>query len=154
MRAILVGKTIVGMQVYDALRLFDHLAASPEVEAARISVLGKGHGGIVGLYAAALEPRIAKVALEGAQLSYMNIVRANLHQNVIEIVVPGVLRDFDLPDMAAAVAPRAVWIVAPRSPSGARVSPVEAAAEYLRSANLRIADRRSFSETYTEWMRR
>ena len=108
MRAILVGKTMVGMQVYDLLRLFDHLAARADVDAARIAVLGKGHGGIVGLYAALLEPRIAQVSLKGSVGSYMEIVRAKLHENIIEIVVPGVLQDFDLPDLEAAVAPRVV----------------------------------------------
>ena len=106
MRAILVGKTMAGMQVYDALRLFDHLAASPAVDAARITIEGKGHGGIVGLYAAVLEPRIARVNVKGALASYMELVRAKLHENIIEMVVPGVLRDFDLPELEAAVAPR------------------------------------------------
>jgi len=108
MRAILVGKTMVGMQVYDALRLFEYLAARAEVDASEIMVRGKGHGGVVGLYAAVLEPRIAKLYLEGTVASYMEIVRAKLHENIINIVAPGVLRDFDLPDLEAALGPRVV----------------------------------------------
>ena len=108
MRAMLVGKTMVGMQVYDALRLFDHLAGGSGVDATRISIEGRGHGGIAGLYAAVLEPRIARVSMKGSAGSYMEIVRAKLHENIIEIVVPGVLRDFDLPDLEAALGPRVV----------------------------------------------
>jgi len=108
MRAILVGMTMVGMQVHDALRLTGYLAARADVDASRITALGKGHGGVVGLYAAVLEPRLRKIEMEGAVASYMEIVRAKLHENLIEIVAPGVLRDFDLPDLEAAVAPRAV----------------------------------------------
>lgn len=108
MRAILVGKTMIGMQVFDALRLLDHLAQASGVDASRISVEGRGHGGIVGLYAAALEPRITRVNMRGSAGSYMEIVRSKLHENIIEIVVPGVLRDFDLPDLEAALGPRVV----------------------------------------------
>jgi len=154
MRAILVGKTMVGMQVYDLLRVFDYLAARPDVDAARIAVFGKGHGGLVGLYAAALEGRLEKVALEGAMLSYLDIVRARLHENIIEIVVPGVLRDFDLPDLVAAVAPRAVWVVDPRTPTGGKVSVLAAAVEYVQAKKVRLAERRSFAETYADWIRR
>jgi len=108
MRAILVGKTMVGMQVHDVLRLIEYLAAREDVDATRITALGKGHGGVVGLYAAVLEPRLSRIEMEGTVASYMEIVRAKLHQNLIEILAPGVLRDFDLPDLEAAVAPRAV----------------------------------------------
>jgi hypothetical protein len=66
--------------------------------AKRIAIIGKGNGGVLALYAAALEPRIAKVASEKAPASYMEIVRAKMHEGITEIVVPGVLRDFDLPD--------------------------------------------------------
>jgi len=62
---------------------------------------GQGNGGVLALYAAALEPRMAKVASERAPASYMDIVRAKMHEGIIGIVVPGVLRDFDLPDMWA-----------------------------------------------------
>jgi hypothetical protein len=63
----------------------------------------------VALFAAALEPRIAKVACHKSPESYMEIVRAGMHQGIAEIVVPGVLRDFDLPEVAASIKPRTVW---------------------------------------------
>ncbi len=69
-------------------------------------MLGKGHGGVVTLYAAAMEQRVSRVASEGAITSYMEIVRAEHHANVIQSVVPGAVRDFDLPDLMAAILPR------------------------------------------------
>lgn len=59
MRALLVGKNMVGMQTGDVLRAFDYLLSRPDVAADRITVIGKGHGGVSALYAAAVEPRIA-----------------------------------------------------------------------------------------------
>jgi dipeptidyl aminopeptidase/acylaminoacyl peptidase len=109
MRAMLVGKTMPGMQTGDVLRAFDYLATRHDVDAPRIAIAGTGNGGVLALYAAALEPRIAKVACRKSPSSYTEIVRAKLHQGIAEIVVPGVLRDFDLPDLVAMLKPRPVW---------------------------------------------
>jgi len=50
------------MQVYDALRAFDYLAARPDVDPSRIGVIGKFNGGVVALLAPALEPKFRKLA--------------------------------------------------------------------------------------------
>ncbi|MEK7404994.1 MAG: acetylxylan esterase, partial [Acidobacteriota bacterium] len=92
MRAVLVGRTMLGIQTADLLGAFDYVATREDVDPLRIAVLGKGNGGVVALAAAALEPRIRKVAVERAVLSYLEITRARLHENLAEIVVPGVLR--------------------------------------------------------------
>jgi cephalosporin-C deacetylase-like acetyl esterase len=116
MRATLVGKSMAGMQTADVLCAFDWLAARPDVDPKRIAIIGKGNGGVLALYAAALEPRMAKVASAKAPTSYMEIVRAKMHEGIIGIVVPGVLRDFDLPDVAASLKPRPVWRVTEETP--------------------------------------
>ncbi len=132
------------MQVADLLRTFDYVAARPDVDAGHISILGKGNGGVLALYTAALEPRLEKVASEGAITSYMEIVRAKLHQNIADIVIPGVLRDFDLPDLAASIAPRAIWIVDPRNPDG---TPAALARAHARPQGT------PFLQTYGEWLK-
>jgi hypothetical protein len=116
MRAILVGKSMAGMQTGDVLSAFNWLAARPDVDLQRIAIIGKGNGGVLALYAAALEPRMAKVASEKAPASYMDIVHAKMHEGIIGMVVPGVLRDFDLPDVAASMKPRSVWTVTEEKP--------------------------------------
>lgn len=157
MRAVLVGRTLLGMQVSDLLSCFRYLATRPDVDAARISVLGKANGGVVALVAAALEPRIARVALEGSVLSYMDIVRAPLHENMTELIVPGVLKHFDLPDLATAIAPRPLWLVGPRYPWGTLVSLDRATAEYSAAGSgLRVVARPEgwpFAKVYGEWLK-
>ena len=108
MRALLVGRTMAGMQTGDVLRAFDYLAARHDVDSRRITVLGKGNGGVVALFVAALEPRVARVVCPGAPASYMEIVRAKMPDGYFDLVAPGVLRDFDLPDVERALAPRRV----------------------------------------------
>jgi dipeptidyl aminopeptidase/acylaminoacyl peptidase len=108
MRALFVGKTLAGMQVYDVLRAFDWLRAQPGVDPRRITLRGRGNGAVLALYAAALEPRIAAVEVSGGPASYLDIVRAKTHQGIESLVVPGVLRQFDLPDVAALLGKRLV----------------------------------------------
>lgn len=115
-RAHLTGRTLAGMQTGDALRAFDFLYSRHGIDPRRIAIIGKGNAGVVALYAAALEPRISRVACHNTPASYMEIVRAKMHQGITDIVVPGVLHDFDLPDVAASLAPRPVWKISDPDP--------------------------------------
>jgi cephalosporin-C deacetylase-like acetyl esterase len=154
-RALLVGRTMLGMQVSDLLSAYRYLSSRSDVDAERIGVFGKGNGGVVGLFAAALEPRLRKTVCEGSLLSYLAMARAKYHHNLVQLIVPGVLKDFDLPDLAAAVAPRALWIVAPRMPSGAPESLEEARREYAKAPGARILERPegwSFEKVYRDWL--
>jgi len=120
-RALLIGRPLVGMQVYDALRAFDYLADRPEIDKLKIGITGIGHGGVIALYAGALEPGIASVTAEGSVASYMTIARAETHAGMIGIVVPGVLREFDLPDLAGMIAPRPLQLISLRDAAGNRL---------------------------------
>jgi hypothetical protein len=108
MRALLVGRTLAGMQTGDLLRAFDYLAARHDVDSRRITVRGKGNAGVLALFTAALEPRVARVVCQRAPASYMDLVRGRTPEGYFDIVAPGVLRDFDLPDLERALAPRIV----------------------------------------------
>jgi hypothetical protein len=109
-RAMLIGKPLLGMQTFDVLRAFDYLLTLPEVDATRIRIVGAGGGGLVALFAGALEPRIASVDVTGAPRSYMAIVEADIHNTPPGWLIPGVLKHFDLPDVIRAIAPRPVSV--------------------------------------------
>lgn len=133
MTAILVGKTMVGMRVEDIIRGVDMLAARPEVDAGQIYGFGVGSGALTLLHAAVLDERIKRVALDRMLVSYNSAVNYKLHRDLFESVVPGVLRSYDLPDLAAALAPRAVWIVDAQDPLGKLVRVPEAKKAYARA---------------------
>ena len=61
---------------------------------------------MVAQLAAALEPAIAGVTSEKALPSWMEMARSRTHSGLINAVVPGVLKDFDLPDLKKLIAPR------------------------------------------------
>jgi hypothetical protein len=108
MRALLVGKTMAGMQTADLLAAFDYLGSRSDVNPERIAVFGKGKGGVLAMFAAVLEPRIEKVTNENAPASYMAMARMKVFpvDELADVVVPGVLRDFDLPDIRKALGER------------------------------------------------
>jgi pimeloyl-ACP methyl ester carboxylesterase len=164
--ALLVGRRLVGMQVDDLLRSFDYLASRPDVDPQRISLFGKGDGGTVALYAAALEPRIERVVSEGALSSYMDVTRWKFHRNLERIIIPSVLKDFDLPDVAGTIAPRPTWIVSPITPTRVSASLQEVSEDYApalaafkragRADNFRVMSRLRgviFEKVYQSWMK-
>jgi cephalosporin-C deacetylase-like acetyl esterase len=159
MRAMLVGRTLPGLAVTDLLGAFDYLASLPQVDPERIGLFAKGNAVAIALYAAALEPGIRKVICEGGPVSYLEIVRQRFHGEIADLIVPGVLQSFDLPEVAAAIAPRTLWIADPRMPSGAREAPEIAAPQYKPAAatNFRLLERPAgwtLAKVYGPWLAR
>ncbi|WP_321470593.1 acetylxylan esterase [uncultured Paludibaculum sp.] len=105
-RAMLIGRPLPGIQTLEALRAYDFLRTRPGVDPSKISITGIRDGGMIALYATALEPRIASATVKEMMASFMTLARAKVHKDRIGSVVPGVLSEFDLPDLALAIAPR------------------------------------------------
>ena len=126
LRAMLVGRTLVGLRVDDALRAADWAAAQPGVDRTAMGICGVGPLGVVALHAAMLDERLSRVVVEGSIATWRAIVEQPLHRNASEVVVPGVLRHYDLPDLVAAIAPRSVTVVNPVDAMGNALRRAEA----------------------------
>src|SRR6185437_11971996 len=111
MTAILIGKTMPGMRAQDITRGIDLLAARSDVDASNIFGFGKDAGAVPMLYAAVVDDRIGRVALEGMLESYDWVIQHRIHRQIFEQIVPSALKYFDLPDLVGALATRPVWIV-------------------------------------------
>jgi hypothetical protein len=111
MTAILIGKTMPGMRAQDITRGIDLLVARPDVDGVNIFGFGKDAGAVPMLYAAVLDNRIRRVALEGMLVSYDSVVTHRIQRQIFEQVVPSALKYFDFSDLIAALAPRPVWVV-------------------------------------------
>jgi hypothetical protein len=72
-----------------------------------------------------LDSRIARVVMENALSSYRSIVEGELHRDVSEVVIPGVLRKYDVGDLLRALSPRPVVVVNPRVGAGVPVPETE-----------------------------
>lgn len=134
MTAILMNRTLAGMRARDILRGLDLLAARDDVDADRLSGIGRNEAAIPLLYGAVFDNRLRSIALEGMLVSYDAVVNTRIHRLVFEQIVPGALEDFDLPDLAAAIAPRAVSISDSITPAGAPVTHDEIVKAYSSTA--------------------
>ena len=136
MRAILIGKTMPGMRVQDLLAIYDYVSSRPEL-GEHVIVVGRRNLGVVALYAAALEPKISRVVLDQTLLSYMEIVRAKQYpETVSDLIVPGALLDFDLPDLADLAGAGRVVLANPLSAAGTPVSLAAATAAFGKNARV------------------
>ncbi len=122
LRAFLVGKTILGMRVEDALHAVDWLSARAGVDPSAITAYGNGPMGAVILHAAALDSRIRRVVVENTLTSYRMILKQPLHRNVSEVLIPGVLRKYDMGELLLSISPRPVTVINPQDATGAVIT--------------------------------
>lgn len=99
MRAFLLGRTTAGSQVVDVLKAVDYLLSRPDADPRQISVRGAGNAGVLAVYAATLDGRIAKVYASDHLSSYLWLAQQPMHDGYLDVIVPGVLKDFDIPDL-------------------------------------------------------
>ncbi len=135
-REWLHGRSLLKRHVEAVLRAVAELRADAAVDARRVYLWGRDAGGVAALIAAGLDEQVAGLAAERSITSWHAVTQAKLHEGTAEILVPGVLRDFDLPDLVNLIAPRPILLVDPRTPGGGR----SAAAEWPR-AWVRVTER-------------
>src|SRR5262249_142215 len=99
-----------GQRVYDLLAVIDSLDRYGRTQGAPIQVIGIESAGPIVLHAAALDPRIQQATLQRSLVSWTALVHAPISYNQLTTVGPGALKVYDLPDLAAAVAPRLLTI--------------------------------------------
>jgi hypothetical protein len=118
MKALLVGRTLVGIRTRAALQAVSLLSGRAEVDTTRISGLAIGTAAVVLLHAAVMDDRLRIVGLAEMFVSYDAVVRHRIHRQVFESVVPGVLEHYDLPDLMAGLAPRRLSVIDAVDPLG------------------------------------
>ena len=145
MTSVMLGRSLVAQRAHDIQRGFHLLASRPGVDAKRIYGAGQGSAAAAILHAAASGVPFARLLLDGMLSSYRSVTEAPIHRGIFESVVPGALRHYDLPGLAALMAPRPVLVVDPVSPMGEALSPTLAGAEFKTAPNVRLLFRRSKS---------
>jgi cephalosporin-C deacetylase-like acetyl esterase len=114
---LMLGRPLLGGQVHDALQTLDYLRTRQEAGGA-VSIVGDGAHGVIGLYAAALDERVRGVALRRTVTDYRSLAVAERYTQPFGIYAYDILRNFDLPDIARATAPRPVLMLDPMTPLG------------------------------------
>lgn len=115
--SILIGRSIVGIQAGDIVRLARTLKKQHKVK--EVYGLAKRQMAPVLLHAAAFEPIISKIALIEPYASYRSIVmNPDYEKRFLHSTVAGSIGVYDLPDLAAALAPKPLFIAGITDGSG------------------------------------
>jgi cephalosporin-C deacetylase-like acetyl esterase len=128
---LMLGTPLLGGQIHDTLRALEYLRSRPETGPA-VSLIGDGAHGVIALYAAALDARVRGVALRQTLTDYRSLAVAERYSQPFGIYAYGILREFDLPDVARAVAPRPVLVL---NPVAARGEPATGAVDLYRNVS-------------------
>ncbi len=108
-----IDRSLFGMRVHDLLRTVDYALSRPDAQAGKVRLIGKDMAALCALYAAALDRRIASTVCERGLLSYRALTTRDRYLHGANILVPDVLRYFDLPQVAAAVSGRRLTLISP-----------------------------------------
>jgi len=105
--ALLLGQTMIGWRVYDAMRSADYVCTRPEIDPDRIAMMGISGGGTTTFHSACVDPRIKVAVVSG----YFNTFRDSILNisHCMDNYVPGVLNYAEMYDLAGLIAPRALF---------------------------------------------
>lgn len=126
-----MDEELFGMRVHDVIRTVDYVLSRPDVDSTGVRLIGQGAGALWAMHAAALDPRITSVVAERGLISYRSLAQTDRYVHNAGIFVRGVLKHYDLPQVAAAIAPRELSLVSPVDPMKRHLNS-DAAAEAWR----------------------
>ena len=101
--AALTGRSMAAMQVWDVLRTVAWAIRDRRLQTAGVAVFGSGEIGVAGVYAALMDPTIGHVILRNPPATHLD-----------GFVLPAILRDTDIEEVAGMLAPRRLTILGPR----------------------------------------
>ena len=105
MAALMLGETLVGWRVRDAMAAVDY-AKSRGAE--KVAIMGISGGGLVAYWTAALDTRIDACVVSGYFNTFFDSILSIDH--CPDNFVPGLSKVVEMPDMAALIAPRALFV--------------------------------------------
>lgn len=106
--AMLLGKTVLGMRVWDVIRAIDYMETRKEVDSSSIGVMGISGGGMTSLFSSALDERIKAAVVSGYLNTFKDSILSIYHCECN--YVPGILKYAEMYDIAGLIAPRALLI--------------------------------------------
>ena len=110
-QSFVLGRHVIGYEVQKVLAAVDWFARQDRGSAVTIGVVGWGEGGLLALYSAALDPRIAATVVSGYFGPRERLWEEPIYRNLF-----GVVRDFGDAGIARLIAPRALHIEHARTP--------------------------------------
>ena len=130
----LAGRPLFGQRIRDIRAVVKYLSQK-EGNSTRILVWAIGMSGVYSAFAATLEHVVTGMVLERPLLSFEEIVTSKVPAYKHEVIVPGILKKFDLPDVYQALCPIHVVLINPLTGDQSSVSKRKADDAYQRTAD-------------------
>ena len=127
LRAFIVGRTLAGIRADDLIAARNWLESR---NVAHVSLMATGSATVPAAHAALLDDRIETLILEAGLVSWRNALSLPMQRNLAPAVVPGALRDYDLPDLLTATAACRVIVIGPLDGMGAPLAEAPARLAY------------------------
>jgi len=108
---VLTGRSVVGIRSAEIAEIISYLKTRKDVDADSIGAVARAGLCIPLLHAAAFENSIRKVTLIEALISYEAVVSHRFYNLPSADIVSKALTAYDLPDLAACIAPRPLQLV-------------------------------------------
>jgi dienelactone hydrolase len=110
--AMLIGRSTVGIQAGDVIRVVNFLKSRNDVDYNKIGGIAIDESCPVLLHAAVFDKSINCIALQGSPVSYLSLVMNKFYDTgFANNAVAGALTAYDLPDLIGCVAPRKIALV-------------------------------------------
>jgi len=128
--SVLLGRHLFGMRVWDIIRSADYLLTRKEIDPARIGCAGEGIGGLLALFAGALDERFAWVATSGMLCTYVPEKEwldgsvpwgwqpGKYDKVPMSAFIPNILKHADIPDVARLIVNRPLLLDGPADGTG------------------------------------
>lgn len=109
LRAVMLGMTVLGMDIHDGQCALDYLCEQPFVDPGRLGVMGLSFGGTMTTWMALYDQRIkaADIICYSERFNGMGMRTANLCGSQI---TPGLFDLCDIPDLHGLIAPRPLLV--------------------------------------------
>ena len=104
LNAITLGKSSIGIRAKDIMTLIDWISTRDEFDMDNLACMGLSGGGMMTMYASALDERIRRVLISGYLTEMKGSILGVRHCGCN--YVPGLAEWFDFPDIAGLIAPR------------------------------------------------
>ncbi|HYF36404.1 MAG TPA: acetylxylan esterase [Prosthecobacter sp.] len=107
---VMLDRPYLGQKVFDVLRVLEWVAAQGHEE---VHLAGKGWGALAAAFAALFSPRVRQVTLKGALRSFAEVAETEDYRWPYSALLPGVLKQFDLPDCYRALEAKKLRLLDP-----------------------------------------
>ncbi len=107
--AIPMGLSVIGLNVYDLIRIIDFIHKSKKWDTENLGCLGFSGGGMQALFLSAIDERVKMTFISGYMYGYREALM-ELHNNCSCNYVPGLWEKLDMGDIGSLIAPRSLFI--------------------------------------------